>query len=204
MGQDVVVALGIALVVVLVLTLALTALWRRAVRIDRAHLAVLAARRTLEAQLDRRAAATRSLVATGVLDPSAAVLLADVAHRAADGAVEPVVDDGLDGPRPGGDDAPTGASRTLTESELSRTLRAVLDTEVRDDLAADPRSRAALGELDSAWYRVEVARRFHDTRVVQARQARAGWAARTFHLAGRAPVPRTADMDTDHVEGAGA
>lgn len=192
MGQDVVVALGIALVVVLVLTLALTALWRRAVRIDRAHLAVLAARRTLEAQLDRRAAATRSLVATGVLDPSAAVLLADVAHRAADG------------PRPGGDDAPTGASRTLTESELSRTLRAVLDTEVRDDLAADPRSRAALGELDSAWYRVEVARRFHDTRVVQARQARAGWAARTFHLAGRAPVPRTADMDTDHVEGAGA
>lgn len=97
MGQDVVVALGIALVVVLVLTLALTALWRRAVRIDRAHLAVLAARRTLEAQLDRRAAATRSLVATGVLDPSAAVLLADVAHRAADGAVEPVVDDGLDG-----------------------------------------------------------------------------------------------------------
>lgn len=192
----------IALVAVLVLALVVTALWWRAVRIDRSHLAVLAARRTLEAQLDRRAAAAAALVATGALDPSAALLLADAARRSRDAADEHVVRDGLDSP------VHTAESpevpRALVESEVSRTLRAVLDAEVRADLADDPRSRGALADLDAAWYRVEVARRFHDTRVVQARQARAGWVPRVFRLAGRAPMPRTADMDTDHVEGAGA
>lgn len=215
-GGDVLVVLA----VVAALALAITGLWRRAVRIDRSHLAVLAARRTLEAQLDRRAAATAALVATGALDPSAAVLLADVARRSQDAADQAVVADGLDGPAAGGApggpaglpggpaDLPDGAGsaepRALVESEFSRALRTVLDDEVRADLAADPRSRQALADLDAAWYRLEVARRFHDTRVVQARQARAGWLPRAFRLAGRAPLPRTADMDTDHVEGAGA
>lgn len=221
-GGDVLVVLA----VVAALALAITGLWRRAVRIDRSHLAVLAARRTMEAQLDRRAAATAALVATGALDPSAAVLLADVARRSQDAADQAVVADGLDGPAaggapggpaglpggaadvPGGPDDPAGPERAepraLVESEFSRALRTVLDDEVRADLAADPRSRHALADLDAAWYRLEVARRFHDTRVVQARQARAGWLPRAFRLAGRAPLPRTADMDTDHVEGAGA
>ena len=54
-----------------------------------------------------------------------------------------------------------------------------------------------LARLDRAAYRVVLARRFHDTRVAQARRLRADLVVRLLHLAGRAPMPQTFDVDDD-------
>ena len=51
--------------------------------------------------------------------------------------------------------------------------------------------------LDRAAYRVVLARRFHDTRVAQAQRLRADLVVRLLHLAGRAPMPQTFDVDDD-------
>ncbi|MPV37743.1 hypothetical protein [Georgenia subflava] len=195
------------LIAVAVLAVAVVVLWRQAVRVDRLHRTVLRSRATLEAQLAARAAAANELAATGALDPVEALLVTDVALRASDAAAGGLVADGLEGrpdgdplgeeppaSRPGVDRA--GVDRAVVESELSRTLRAVLGAEgQRADLAEDPRAADVLVRLEQAWYRLQLARRFHNARVVQVRRVRATPLVRLFHLAGHAPVPEPFDMD---------
>ncbi|GAA1630671.1 hypothetical protein [Georgenia ruanii] len=177
------------------------ALWVQASRVDRLHRTVLRSRATLETQLVRRATAATELAASGALDPAEAIVVTDVALRAIDAAPAGLVRDGLEG-APGSDPLGEGAAvddapdRGLVESELSRTLRTVLgEPEDRAALAADPRATEVLGHLQRSWYRLQVARRFHNAHVQRVREVRARWVVRTFHLAGRAPLPEPFDMD---------
>lgn len=191
------------LAAVVVLTAVLVVLWRQAVRVDRLHRTVLRSRSTLEAQLARRAAAATELAACGALDPAEAMIVSDVALRASDAASDDLVPDGLagspeTGPLAGVDDGVAGTNRALLESELSRTLRAVLGPRPeRDELASDPRAAGVMTQLHQSWYRLQLARRFHNSHVEQVRRLRADPMVRLFHLAGRAPLPEPFDMDDE-------
>lgn len=189
---------GLTLFVVAVLAALVTLAWRRAVRIDRLHLDVLAARTTLAALLERRAHAVRALALSGTLDPAGAVVLADAAAASLDAADAPLVTDGLDAPTRTGL-AEATADRVEVERHLGNALGQLLDAPTRTRLAGDPRSREALARLDAAAYRLAVVASVHETRVDQVRRARAPWLVRALHLAGHAPIPAhvPADLELD-------
>lgn len=186
---------GWTLVIVLLVVALGWVLWLLASRVDRLHRKVLRSRATLELQLGQRAAAAHELAVSGALDPVESVLVADVAQRATVTAPERVVRDGLEG----ADDLGTisgGADRSLVESELSRTLRAVLEVRASTEpLGEDPVAAEPLKRLDAAWYRLELARRFHNAHVAEVRRLRANPVVRLLRLAGRAPMPQTFEMD---------
>ncbi|UNX53290.1 hypothetical protein MF406_09650 [Georgenia sp. TF02-10] len=193
MGDTAWVLLGVVVVLVVVAALLL----QQASRVDRLHKTVLRSRATLETQLFRRAAAAQELAASGALEPAEALVVADAALRAIDAASAPLVGDHLEGPAVADlDEDRPGPDRRLVESELSRTLREVLgDSAERAALAADPRSAQPLADLERACYRLQLARRFHNTHVGEARRVRANPVVRLFHLAGRAPLPEPVDLD---------
>src|SRR5690606_2670971 len=142
----------------------------------------------LDAQLVRRASAAVELAASGALDPASAVLVADAAYAASDAGpvTSPAAALQMDG---------LGADRERAESGLTATLREVLGApETADELRAGSSSEvvAALGD---AWYRATLARRFHNEAVAQARRVRRLWYVRLLRLAGRAPMPRTVELD---------
>ncbi len=185
---------------------AVVLLWRRAVRLDTLHRTVLRSRQTLETQLAQRAAAAHELATSGALDPAETLLVTDVVLRATDAAGSEVVPDGLAGSTPAHFLAAPDVSaatppeersdRALIESELSRTLRTVLgDGASRQGLAEDPRTGDMLDRLEQSWYRLQLARRFHNSHVEQVRRLRADPVVRYFRLAGRAPMPEPFDMD---------
>jgi hypothetical protein len=164
------VILGVGVLVVLAWYLSFSA-----ARLDRLHARVEVARAALDAQLVRRASVALELATTGLLDPATSVLLADAAH----GAREATAD-----------------GRELAESDLSGALRAALDDPqavgILDDAVA---GRAVQQELDAAWRRVELARRFHNDAVRATRTFRRKRAVRYLHLAGHADWPQTFEMD---------
>ena len=179
--------------------------YAKALRVDRLHRQVLGARATLEAQMVHRAQAAAELASTGVLDPASAMLL-EAAARASLQCEEPVVDDGLDpeprergaaGPGPTDPGTEPVRPRTVVESDLTRVIRTVLDGSTRRALAADPVGAPALHRLERASYRMVLARRFHNTHVTDACRIRRDLDVRLLHLAGHAPMPRTADVDDD-------
>lgn len=162
-------------------------------RVDRLHRKVLGSRATLELQLARRAAAAQELATSGALDPVESVLVADVARRAAECGPARIVADGLeegseiDEPMADGD-------RALVESELSRALRAVVES--RPAPIVGPEGfEETLARLEASWYRLELARRFHNAHVIEVQRVRRKALVRLFRLAGRAPMPLTFDMD---------
>lgn len=181
-----------ALVAVLLLIVLGWVLWLLANRVDRLHRKVLRSRGTLDLQLALRAAAAHELALSGALDPVEAVLVADVADRATASAPVGVVRDGLGG-TPELDEEVSDVDRSLVESELSRVLRAVLDS--RPSLAEDLAAAEPLRRLDAAWYRLELARRFHNAHVAEVRRLRAHPVVRLLRLAGNAPMPHGFDMD---------
>ena len=186
-----------ALLIVLAAALVLLALgwylYAIALRVDRLHRQVLGSRATLEAQLVHRGQAAVDLAAAGALDLASAVLLSRAAHDVLD-CEGPVVEDGLD---PDAVTVPGQRSRALVESDLSRVIRAVLNVQARAALTARPLAAEALTRLDKACYRLVLARRFHNTHVAEARRLRSGVLVRLLHLAGRAPMPQTFDIDDD-------
>ncbi len=87
-------------------------------------------------------------------------------------------------------------SRALAESDLTATLRSALED--ADDLAevrSVPAGDELLATLSAAWYRAQLARRFHNEAVAQALRVRSKWWVRLFHLAGHAPMPVTVELD---------
>ena len=184
----------IAVIVAVLVLLIVWWVWITANRIDRLHRKVAASRAVVDTQLLRRASAASTLSASGLLDPVSSVLIGEAAW-AAISAGRPETR-GI-APLPAGiDPAVTGADRGAVESELSATLREVLDdpaevAEVREE----PGGGDLLDALADAWYRVQLARRFHNEAVAQAQRMRRGWAVRTFRLAGRAPMPQTLELD---------
>jgi hypothetical protein len=171
------------LIVAVLIGLVLVYLSSMAGRLDRLHHRMETTHAALDAQLLRRGAAVQDLASSGFLDPASSLLLSASAQEAL------VVDPDDD------------ARRYLVESELTRTLGAVLDT--RDDVdeiseGAAPDSVLAdqlLEELAVACRRVELARRFHNDVVRSCLQVRRKRVTRWFRLAGYTPMPTTADFD---------
>lgn len=152
-------------------------------RLDRLHHRIETAHAALDAQLLRRVAAAQDLASSGLLDPASSLVLSAAAQDAL------VVD-------PDDEDA-----RSMAESELTRTLSAVLGD--REDVqeirgAAGPDLVVAdqlLEELAVACRRVGLARRFHNDVVRSCLQLRRQRIVRWFRLAGYTPLPSTADFD---------
>lgn len=152
-----------------------------ATRLDRLHARVEGAAEALDAQLVRRASVVLELASSGLLDPAAALLLAEAARRARD--AEP-------------------AGRAGAESELSQALRAALAPDTLDtDVLEDPVGRQELVELGAACRRVQLARRFHNDAVRATRTVRSTPLIRLFRLAGHAEMPVSFEMDDEAPEG---
>lgn len=196
---------GWSLVIAVAMLLALWTVLGAATRLDRLHRRVIGARTTLDAQLVRRAAAAWDLAVSGYLDPASSIMVATAARDALDhqpGAGDepgPVGDHRAGSPRLGAaEDPPTTeeVDQAMAESELSQVLRAALGgVEDRAELAAEEGAAELLDRLDREWYRVQLARRFHNDAVVAVRRIRAKGYVRLLRIAGRAPIPQTFEMD---------
>ncbi len=192
--------------VVIVLAVVLVIGWRAwvsASRLDRLHRKVAASRAVVDSQLMRRALASSTLAASGLMDPVSSVLVGEAAWASV-GAAAPDLRaiSRLPAELTGDDRAGSGPDhgaqpdRGSVESELSATLReALADADEVAGLRAEPGGDELLDALADAWYRVQLARRFHNEAVAQAQRVRRGWAVRTFRLAGRAPLPQTLELD---------
>jgi hypothetical protein len=206
----------IAIIVVAVVLVAGWALWVAASRLDRLHRKVMASRLALDAQLERRASAALDLAGSGELDPASSVLVAEAAYEVLDddlrtrevasvvpGLAELVVSPGSahgpDGVATVGAPrllAGVGSERARAESDLSATLRAALeDPEEVREIRSSPLGAELLAALAGAWYRAQLARRFHNEAVAQTQRLRRTWYARVFSLAGHAPMPVTVELD---------
>lgn len=193
--------------------------WVVASRLDRLHRKVATSRSALDNQLVRRASAAAELAAAGVLDPVSSVLVGEAAWRAlsagAFGRAELVAAlpdlaalsdpaDTVPGPAlHAASDLDTVADlddqavdRDLAESELSRTVRTALsDADELAALRADPAAGQLVDALAAAWYRVQLSRRFHNEAVAQTQRVRRKTLVRLLRLQGRAPMPRTVEID---------
>ncbi|GAA2852554.1 membrane protein [Streptosporangium fragile] len=147
----------------------------RAGRLDRLHIRLELARESLDAALVRRAAVCLELAGSRLLDPATSLVLAAAAHEARTAGPE---------------------EREHAESDLSRTLRAVIDQDrLRDRLAETPAGPDLLEELDGAVAKVVYARRFYNNAVEVTRTAQRRWLARTLRLAGHTDYPDFFEID---------
>ncbi|MGQ7297697.1 hypothetical protein [Quadrisphaera sp. KR29] len=179
MSEQAVLVLAAVLAAVVVLGGLAWWLTARAARLDRMHVRVETTRAALDAALLRRAAAAEALAASGALDPASALLLASAAAE----ATAPLEE----------------LEREVVESDLTRALRAVL-TPGAVQVLHDRREAVVeelLADLATACERVVLARRFANDAVVAARRTRGRRVERWAHLAGRAPLPRTFDVDDE-------
>lgn len=172
---------GLVLLVLLVLVLAWWLTWT-ARRLDSLHHRLDLALSSLETQLQRRAGVATELGLAGALDPASSLLVVDAAAAARLGP---------DGLPPEGEDA---------QSRLSLALRLVFPDDedgaaLLDDVRARQGGAELVAELGAACRKVELARRFHNDQVIAARALRSRRRVRMLRLAGRAPEPRTVDLD---------
>lgn len=199
----------VTLMVAVAMLLLLWAVWVFANRLDRLHRKVATSRSVLENQLVRRASAAAELASSGLLDPVSSVLVGEAAWAAlaAGGygraelvAALPDLDRMLGPDGPGGRAADPIES-DQAESELSRTVReALADDDEVAVLSAEPGGAELVGALAAAWYRVQLARRFHNEAVAQAQRVRRKVVVRALRLAGHAPLPQTVEIDDDWPE----
>jgi hypothetical protein len=146
-------------------------------RLDRLHHRVEGARAALDAQLVRRAEAAVELATSGCLDPASGLIVAAAAAEALEAGE-------------------TGDHhRERAESDLTRALEVALDPETLAALRGDPFASGLLDRLAAGCLRVRLARRFHNDAVTDARRVRGKRVVRWARLAGRAPEPRTFEMD---------
>ncbi|MFD6134010.1 hypothetical protein [Isoptericola sp. NPDC060257] len=187
----------LALLVLVVAAVAVWLAWISASRLDRLHRKVVASRIALQAQLARRAGAAVDLASSGLLDPAGAVLVADAAFAALEDDTGPAPTAGAELALEG-----MGPDRERAESELSATLRSALgDDEALAELRRAPGGDELVGQLSAAWYRAQLARRFHNEAVAQARRARRTWYVRLLRLSGHAALPRMVELDDQMPEG---
>jgi len=201
----------ITVVVTVLIGLGLWCVWVAASRLDRLHRKMNASRTVVDTQLVRRATVAAELATSGLLDPVSSVLVGEAAWASLASGLsdttslppdlaELLAGDEHEGPT----DAGGPLDRSRVESELSATLREALDDEGEVAvLRADPSGDELLSALGSAWYRLQLARRFHNEAVAQAARARRGPVVRALRLAGRAPTPRTLDLDDEWPESLG-
>lgn len=208
----------IAIIAFLIIGLGVWIAAASAQRLDRVHRKVVASRLALDAQLLRRSNAAAILGGSAILDPVSSVLLMDTAHAVSgsthDGDQELVVAvpdlsalvglhrDGSQRTGPSRTsvvralDGSLGKDREAGESTLTAVLRELFDSEEETNVLYEcPESAAALDALSAAWYRVQLARRFHNEAVLQAQRVRANPFVRILRLAGHAAMPSTVEFD---------
>lgn len=200
------------------------AVWVEASRLDRLHRKVAASAAVLDRQLLRRATVAVELASAGVMDPVSSVLVAEAAFAALEvsargtDAPEQLVPDlaalirsagaatsdpGLrvfsnpgEVARAGMPGAVPSVDRERVESELSSTVRTALEDPAEVAiLREEPGGAELVDALAAAWYRVQLARRFHNEAVAQTQRVRRKLVIRTLRVAGRAPVPQTLEFD---------
>jgi hypothetical protein len=201
----------IVLVVGVVLALVLWFVWVDASRLDRLHRRVDASRSVLEQQLVRRASVAAELATSGVLDPASSVVVGEAAWAAlaaaGDAAPAAITGELRQVLAAGASFVPGRASvdgldRGQLESELTAALHEVLDDPHEVALmAADEVGGALLDDLSAAWYRLQLARRFHNDAVALTRSARRAPLVRLLRLAGNAPEPVTFELDDEWPDG---
>jgi len=164
-------------------------------RLDRLHRTVIQSRLTLNEALTTRATAAEQFAASGGLDVAGAILLADAAKQALAHSHQPMTSDRLEeGP---GHRRTAGSEndRLNLESNLSRTLRLVLDGLEVDELTDSQKKEYET--LEDARERVRLARRFHNAFVDQTRRLRSNRIVRWARMAGGAPLPGPVDVDDE-------
>jgi hypothetical protein len=153
----------------------------RAGRLDRLHARVDTARAALDAALVRRSSVALELASSGLLDPAASLLIAELAHDARSARKD----------------------RELAESDLTRALRAVFSQpDFRACIASHEGSDELLAELEATAHQVFLARTFYNDAVVATVAARRRWLARMLRLAGGAAMPGFFEIEDSLVPGA--
>jgi len=197
----------VVLAVVVVVALLAWVVWVQANRLDRLHRKVAASRAVVDAQLVRRATVAAELATSGLLDPASSIVVGEAAWASLTATAAGDVPTGL---LPadlrdllGAAAAPSGpGDRGQIESELTATLRETLDdADEVEDLATDPVGGHLLEALAASWYRVQLARRFHNEAVAQTQRVRRSGFVRVLRLAGHAPEPRTLELDDEWPHG---
>ncbi len=146
----------------------------RAGRLDRLHTRVETARAALDAALVRRSSVALEIASSGLLDPAASLLLADLAHDARSAQ----------------------SGRELAESDLTRALRTVFSgPDFRDSVEPGQGADEMVAELESTAQQVFIARKFYNDGVAVTIAARRRPLARTLRLAGGAPLPEFFEID---------
>jgi hypothetical protein len=164
----------ISLIVIAVLAISGVYVSWRAGRLDRLHTRVETARAALDAALVRRSSVALEIASSGLLDPAASVLLADLAHDARS--------------------AITG--RELAESDLTRALRNVFSgPDFGESVEPGRGGEELVAELESTAQQVFIARKFYNDAVAVTIAARRRPLARTLRLAGGAPMPEFFEID---------
>lgn len=169
---EVVVVIAVILAVLLALGWYLS---YTAVRLDRLHHRVKGTAAALDAQLVRRAEAALEVAYLAGIDPASATLLATSAGRALD------------------QDEPWSQERLDAETELTEVLRATQAPDTQQPAEVEE----LIDRLRGAGERVQLARRFHNESVREARDVRGQRLVRFLHLAGRAKVPLPINFDDD-------
>jgi hypothetical protein len=201
----------VVLVVGVVLAIVLWFVWVDASRLDRLHRRVDASRGVLDQQLVRRATVAAELATSGALDPASSIVVGEAAWSAltaggdagpagAAGELRQVLAEGAPNVRSRA--AVDGLDRSQLESDLTAALREVLDDPHEVALmVTDEAGGALLDDLSAAWYRMQLARRFHNDAVALTRSARRAPLVRLLRLAGSAPEPVTFELDDEWPEG---
>lgn len=180
--------IALALVVVVLLAWYLT---YSAARLDRLHAKVEGALAALDAQLVRRAESAIELGTAGWLDPASSLLLVDSATAALEAAAARADSAEVHGVNL--------QAREGAESDLTDAINLVLTP----DAVAELRMRGGdsgahiLDRIEAAALRVQLARRFHNQAVTEVQRVRRKRIVRVFRLAGRAPLPETAEFDDE-------
>lgn len=209
----------LVVVAVLVSLIAVTVTVVMARRLDRLHQTVVKSRRALELALRARAEYARAYALSGEMDFAAAILLTDAAEACISAGVQPIINDGLDRLDNLSPSIFTNDRRPL-ESALSRALRLTIDDNADEaELAGEEFSSGvstlsdipvmsenlfSVGDagkkrelLERARLDVRMTRTFHNSHVDQIRRLRRSAWVRLFHLAGKAPIPITVDIDDE-------
>lgn len=193
------------LIIVAVLAILILAIriWTLAVRIDRLHRRIVAAKLALGRILVKRASDSLQLAASGFLSAEDSQKLEDAAKNSLkrldlpqmNGKPESVSDIEKFSTRPVNGLHEPAEPAYVIESELSETLRMILTPSQRESFATDPLGQQLLEELDSTCYRLTVVRSLYNQDVSQVFDLRRLWISRIFHLAGRASLPAYLDFD---------
>ena len=199
-----------------------------AARLHRLHTRVEGALAALDAQLVRRADTAVELANSGVLDPATSLLLADAAIDCLDFSAEEMTSgDWAEGNLAQREELESSLSQTIRlsigsgrlGSELLASDRLASDRLASDRLAsdrsgpgesepagseADDPAEALVARLRDAGRRVQLARRFYNDGGSDVRRLRGHPVVATFHLAGHAALPRSADFDDGSPDSSGS